>query len=78
MCPKKYKEVFQQLNQYDVFVGSTDKNTVKKNVCNGREVREPNVIKVPKIYKPVYPSMITQVIMFVLQLNHDKHFNQEN
>ena len=69
MCPKKYKEVFQQLNQYDVFVVSTDKNTVKKIVCNGREVREPNVIKVPKIYKPVYPSMITQVIMFVLQLN---------
>ena len=69
MCPKKYKEVFQQLNQYDVFVVSTDKNTVKKNVCNGREVRESNVIKVPKIYKPVYPSMITQVIMFVLQLN---------
>ena len=69
MCPKKYKEVFQQLNQYDVFVVSTDKNTVKKNVCNGREVREPNVIKVPKIYKPVYPSMITQVIMFVLCLN---------
>ena len=69
MCPKKYKEVFQQLNQYDVFVVSTDKNTVKKNVCNGREVREPNVIKVPKIYKPVCPSMITQVIMFVLQLN---------
>ena len=69
MCPKKYKEVFQQLNQYDVFVVSTDKTTVKKNVCNGREVREPNVIKVPKIYKPVYPSMITQVIMFVLQLN---------
>ena len=69
MCPKKYKEVFQQLNQYDVFVVSTDKNTVKKNVCNGREVREPNVIKVPKIYIPVYPSMITQVIMFVLQLN---------
>ena len=69
MCPKKYKEVFQQLNQYDVFVVSTDKNTVKKNVCNGREVRERNVIKVPKIYKPVYPSMITQVIMFVLQLN---------
>ena len=69
MCPKKYEEVFQQLNQYDVFVVSTDKNTVKKNVCNGREVREPNVIKVPKIYKPVYPSMITQVIMFVLQLN---------
>ena len=69
MCPKKYKEVFQQLNQYDVFVVSTDKNSVKKNVCNGREVREPNVIKVPKIYKSVYPSMITQVIMFVLQLN---------
>ena len=69
MCPKKYKEVFQQLNQYDVFVVSTDKNTFKKNVCNGREVREANVIKVPKIYKPVYPSMITQVIMFVLQLN---------
>ena len=69
MCPKKYKEVFQQLNQYDVFVVSTDKNTVKKNVSNGREVREPNVIKVSKIYKPVYPSMITQVIMFVLQLN---------
>ena len=30
MCPKKYEEVFQQLNQYDVFVVSTDKNTVKK------------------------------------------------
>ena len=69
MCPKKYKEVFQQLNQYDVFVVSTDKNTFKKNVCNGREVREPNVIKMPKIRKPVYPSMITQYIMFVLQLN---------
>ena len=69
MCPKKNKEVFQQLNQYDVFVVSTDKNTFKKNVCNGREVREPNVIKMPKICKPVYPSMITQYIMFVLQLN---------
>ena len=69
MCPKKYKEVFQQLNHYDVFVLSTDKNTFKKNVCNGREVREPNVIKMPKICKPVYPSMITQYIMFVLQLN---------
>ena len=69
MCPKKYKEVFQQLNQYDVFVVSTDKNTFKKNVCNGREVREPNVIKMPKICKPVYTSMITQYIMFVLQLN---------
>ena len=33
MCPKKYKEVFQQLNQYDVFVVSTDKNTVKKKTC---------------------------------------------
>ena len=69
MCPKKYEEVFQQLNQYDVFVVSTDKNTVEKTVCNRREVREPNVIKMPKIYKPVLPSVITQVIMFVLCLN---------
>ena len=68
MCPKKYEEVFQQLNQYAVFVVSTDKNTVEKTVCN-REFREPNVIKMPKIYNPVWPSMITQVIMFVLRLN---------
>ena len=77
MCPKKYEEVFQQLNQYAVFVVSTDKNTVEKTVCN-REFREPNVIKMPKIYNPVWPSMITQVIMFVLRLNEDEHFNQEN
>ena len=69
MCPKKYEEVFQQLNKYAVFVVSTDKNTVGKTVYNRREVREPNVIKMPKIYKPVLPSMITQVIMFVLCLN---------
>ena len=69
MCPKKYEEVFQQLNQYAVFVVSTDKNTVEKTVSNRREVREPNVIKMPKIYKPVLPSVITQVIMFVLCLN---------
>ena len=68
MCPKKYEEVFQQLNQYAVFVVSTDKNTVEKTVCN-REFREPNVIKMPKICKPVWSSMITQVIMFVLRLN---------
>ena len=43
MCPKKYEEVFQQLNQYAVFVVSTGKNTVEKTVCNRREVREPNV-----------------------------------
>ena len=69
MCPKKYEEVFQQLNQYAVFVVSTGKNTVEKTVYNRREVREPNVIKMPKIYKPVLPSMITEVIMFVLCLN---------
>ena len=69
MCPKKYGEVFQQLNQYAGFVVSTDKNTVGKTVYNRREVREPNVIKMPKIYKPVSPSMITQLIMFVLCLN---------
>ena len=69
MCPKKYEEVFQQLNQYAVFVVSTDKNTVGKTVYNRREVREPYVIKMPKIYKPVWPSMITQLIMFVLRLN---------
>lgn len=69
MCSKKYEEVFQQLNQYDVFVVSTDKNTVKKSVCNGRKVREPKVIKMTKAYKPVRSSMITQVIMFVLQSN---------
>ena len=68
MCPKKYEEVFQQLNQYDVSAVSTDKNTGEKTVCN-REFREPNVIKMPKIYKPVLPSMMTLVIMFVLRLN---------
>ena len=30
MCPNKYEQVFQQLNQYHVFVVSMDKNTVKK------------------------------------------------
>ena len=31
MCPKKYEEVFQQLNQYDVFAVSTEKlNTLNK------------------------------------------------
>ena len=69
MCPKKYEEAFQQLDQYAGFVVSTDKNTVGKTVYNRREVGEPNVIKMPKIYKPVSPSMITQLIMFVLCLN---------
>ena len=34
--------------------------------------------KFAQLYKPVYPSMITQVIISVLQLNYDKHFNEEN
>ena len=29
MCPKKYKEVFQQFYQYDVLAVSTNKNAVK-------------------------------------------------
>ena len=31
MCPKKYKEVFQQFYQYDVLAVSTNKNAVKKD-----------------------------------------------
>ena len=41
------------------------KNTKRKN----RVVQEPDVRNLPKVYEPVYPSVITQVIMPVFHLN---------
>ena len=67
ICSKKYWEVFQQLYQY-AFAVSRDKNTVKTARKN-RVFQESDVRILPKIYEPDQPSVITQVIMSVFQLN---------
>ena len=63
--------------QYNVITVSSDTNAVRIERKN-REVQEPYVRILPKIYEPVKPTMITQIIMSVLQLSYDKHFNQDN